>query len=173
MEHKPRILTDTKFVEQPETLLIEHPHNKLFIGIPKETRLQERRIALVPYSIATLTAMGHRVVVESGAGDQSGFSDINFSEAGAEVVHSAEEVFQANTIIKVAPLTDAEIDLMRPNQILLSPILLPMMSKEYILRLKEKRRHKCCQCSGSYSHPNTRYYLHFLFSARNHYRRWL
>lgn len=139
MEHKPRILTDTQFVEQPETLLVEYPQSKLYIGIPKETRLQEKRVALVPYSVATLTAMGHRVRVQAGAGALAGFADINYSEAGAEVVESSEEVFEANTIIKVAPLTDAEIELMRPNQILLSPIHLPMMSQDYLLRLKEKR----------------------------------
>jgi GTPase involved in cell partitioning and DNA repair len=55
---------------QTETLEVSRKHQPLFIGIPKETTLQENRVALVPHSVATLTAHGHRVVVEAGAGEK-------------------------------------------------------------------------------------------------------
>ncbi|HNG89198.1 MAG TPA: alanine dehydrogenase, partial [Saprospiraceae bacterium] len=67
---------------QPETLDVQPRHQRLFIGVPKETTLQENRVALVPHSVATLTAHGHRVVVEAGAGTKAKFSDYDYSEAG-------------------------------------------------------------------------------------------
>lgn len=124
---------------QTETLEVAPKHQRLFIGIPRETTLQENRVALVPYSVATLTAHGHRVVVESGAGQKSKYSDNDYSEAGAEIAKSREEVFKADVMLKVAPLTLDEIDLMRPNQVIISPIHLPLLNPEYITKLQKKR----------------------------------
>ena len=113
--------------------------NKLFIGIPKEVTLQENRIALVPSSVASLIAHGHRVVIQTGAGEKSNFSDHDYSEAGAEIAYSEEQVYKADIILKVAPPTLEEIELMHPNQILISPLQLPLISADYILRLRQKR----------------------------------
>lgn len=101
--------------------------------------MQENRVALVPSSVATLVAHGHRVVMETGCGEKSKFSDHDFSEAGAEIVFSPEQVYKAGIIIKVAPPTLEEIDLMSPNQLLISPLQLPVISADYILKLRHKR----------------------------------
>lgn len=95
---------------QTETLEVTPRHQKLFIGIPKETTLQENRVALVPHSVSTLTAHGHQVVVENGAGENSKFSDLDYSEAGATIAYSRDEVFKADLLLKAAPLTLEEID---------------------------------------------------------------
>lgn len=124
---------------QTEMLELTPKHQRLFIGVPKETTLQENRVALVPHSVMTLTAQGHRVVVEAGAGEKAKFSDHDYSEAGAEMASSPEEVFKADVLLKVAPPTLPEIDLMRPNQVLISPIHLPLISADYIIRLQKKR----------------------------------
>jgi len=124
---------------QPEMLQVNPKHQRLFIGIPVETTLQENRVALVPHSVATLTAHGHRVVVEAGAGEKARFSDNDYSEAGAEIAHSREAVFQADVLLKVGPPTLQEIDLMRPNQGVISPIHLPLLNQEYITKLQKKR----------------------------------
>ncbi|MBL7807827.1 MAG: alanine dehydrogenase [Saprospiraceae bacterium] len=124
---------------QPEMLAVGQRHQQLSIGIPKETTLQENRVALVPNSVATLTAHGHEVLVESGAGDKSRFTDLDYSEAGAQVVHSAEEVYKAEVILKSAPPTLIEIELMRPGQVIVSPIHLPLLNAEYIHKLLQKR----------------------------------
>lgn len=129
----------SQYETQPEMLQVKKRPNKLFIGIPKEETLQENRVALVPSSIATLVAHGHRVIIESGAGEKSNFSDHDFAEAKAEIVFSKEEVYKADVILKVAPPTLAEIDLMHPNQILISPLQLPLIEAEYITKLKKKR----------------------------------
>lgn len=135
----PKSLTDFQYQTQPETLDVHQKAEKLFIGISKESTLQENRVALVPSSVAILVGYGHRVVVEAGAGEKAHFTDHQFSEAGAEVVHSKEEVFRAKILLKVAPPTLAEIELMHPNQILISPLHLPIISGEYINKLRQKR----------------------------------
>lgn len=124
---------------QAEMLDVAKGSKKLFIGIPLESTLQENRVALVPSSVATLVAYGHRVVVERAAGDKSNFSDNEYSEVGAEIADSRIEVFKADCIIKVAPPTLDEINLLHPNQILISPLHLPYLTRDYLTRLKEKR----------------------------------
>jgi alanine dehydrogenase len=135
----PKIFTEGQLQTQTEMLEVQRKPNKLYIGIPKEVTLQENRVALVPSSVETLIAHGHRVVIESGAGEKSQFPDHEFSEAGAEIAYSAEQVYKAQIIIKVAPPTVKEIDLMRPNQILISPLQLPIISADYIQKLRQKR----------------------------------
>ena len=135
----PKEFTEGQLMTQPETLQRGQKQRHLYIGIPKEITLQENRVALVPSSVSTLVARGHRVVMEAGAGSKSKFSDHDFSEAGAEIAYSAEEVYKADVIIKVAPPTLDEIELMRPNQLLISPLQLPIINAEYIYRLKSKR----------------------------------
>lgn len=124
---------------QPEMLAVSQRHQRLSIGIPKETTLQENRVALVPNSVATLTAHGHEVLVECGAGEKARFSDIDYSEAGAHIVQSAEEVYKAEVILKSAPPTLADVEMMRPGQVVVSPIHLPLLNHEYIQKLLQKR----------------------------------
>lgn len=135
----PKIFTEGQYTTQAEMLPVKHKKNKLFIGIPKELTLQENRVALVPSSVATLIGHGHRVMMETGAGEKSHFTDHDYSEVGAEIAYSQEEVYKAHVILKVAPPTLKEIDLMHPNQILISPLQLPIISAEYILKLRQKR----------------------------------
>ncbi|MFN0035383.1 MAG: alanine dehydrogenase [Saprospiraceae bacterium] len=124
---------------QPETLAVTPRQQRLSIGIPKETTLQENRVALVPNSVATLTAYGHEVLVESGAGEKARFSDLDYSEAGAHILRNAEEVYKAEVLLKSAPPTLSEIEMMHPGQIVVSPIHLPLLSAEYLRRLLQKR----------------------------------
>jgi alanine dehydrogenase len=124
---------------QPETLDVLPRQQRLFIGVPRETTLQENRVALVPHSVATLSAHGHRVLVEAGAGEKARFSDLDYSEAGAEIAQRPEEVFKADVLLKAAPPTLDEIELMHPNQVLISPIHLPLLNADYITNLQKKR----------------------------------
>lgn len=135
----PKQLTESGFQTQVETLQVSSKQHKLFIGIPREVIMQENRVALVPSSVATLVGHGHRIVLETGAGEKSNFSDQDYSEAGAEIAYSAEHVYKADIILKVAPPILEEIDLMHPGQLLISPLQLPIISAEYIHKLKHKR----------------------------------
>ena len=72
------------------------------VGIPKEIKTDEFRVGATPFNVALLIDDGHRVLVQSGAGEGSGFSDILYREAGAEVMESAEALYaQATLIVKV------------------------------------------------------------------------
>ena len=89
------------FMPQEEMLEVAPKKSKLQIGIPKETSIQEKRVPVVPDAVAVLVNNGHEVIVETGAGDGSSFSDKDYSEAGATVVFSTDEVYKANMILKV------------------------------------------------------------------------
>ena len=66
----------------------------MIIGVPKEIKTEENRVAVVPGGVETLTAGGHKVIVEQGAGTGSGFSDLDYERAGARVVSGHDEVFR-------------------------------------------------------------------------------
>src|SRR6187551_2863213 len=81
---------------------VSRMRQELFIGIPKEISFQEHRIPLVPEAVAVLVNHGHRVLIETGAGNSANFTDSDYSEAGAQIAYSAKEVFQADLVLKIA-----------------------------------------------------------------------
>lgn len=120
-------------------LAVQRKKGNMFIGIPKADTMQENRVVVVPSAVATLVGYGHRVIMESGAGEKSNYTDHRFSEAGAEISYSKEKVYEANVILKVAPITLEEIELLQPNQIVISPLTLPALTKDLLERILEKR----------------------------------
>lgn len=87
------------------------------IGIPKEIKTNENRVALVPSGAAALTLGGHTVVVEAGAGQGSGFSDAEYRAAGAEIAPDAASVWAAaDLIVKVKEPIEPEWKHIRPAQ---------------------------------------------------------
>lgn len=137
--HIPKSLIEEQFQPQTELLAVQEKTDKLYIGVPAESIIQEKRVALVPSSVQTLVSRGHRVLIERGAGLKSNFSDRDYAEVGAEIAYSTEQVYKASTIIKVAPPTLDEIELMRPNQVLITPLQLPIINANYIKKLQQKR----------------------------------
>jgi len=131
--------TQGKLLHQEETLEVRKKKNRLVIGIPKEVVFQEKRVALAPEGVNLLTQNGHRVVIEKEAGLNAHFLDTEYSEAGAEIIFEKEEVFKADIILKIAPLTQDEIKLMRPGQTLLSTITLPVQNASYFKSLMAKK----------------------------------
>lgn len=111
----------------------------LYIGIPKETTFQENRVPLTPNSVATLVNQGHRVLMEYGAGMAANFEDDEYLNAGADLIHSKEEVFKANIILKTAPVVPEELPLLQMNQTIFSPVLLPGMLKSTIKGMMQSR----------------------------------
>src|SRR5437588_11773127 len=91
----------------------------MIIGVPKEIKEQERRVALLPSAVNQLTRHGHSVLVEKNAGAGSGYRDETYAKAGAEIVDQAKAVFsRADMIVKVKEPLDAEFPLLRKGQIL-------------------------------------------------------
>jgi alanine dehydrogenase len=103
------------------------------IGIPKETVGEERRVAIAPSGVKILAENGHTIYVEKGAGNLAGFSDREYSEAGGNVTPSAEDLYKkSNVIVKVAPPSEFEYDLLQENQILISALNLGSMKRELL-----------------------------------------
>jgi alanine dehydrogenase len=132
-------MTQSLLQTQEQLMPTETKKGGLYIGIPKETTLQENRVALVPSSVLTLTSRGHRIIVETGAGEHAHYSDHEYSEAGAEIAYSAEKVYQSDVILKVAPPTIDELEYFHPHQILISPLQAPLITEEYVNKLRQKR----------------------------------
>src|SRR5512142_782836 len=91
----------------------------MIVGVPKEIKEREYRVAVVPSGVEVLVKHGHVVLVEQGAGVGSGIADDEYEAAGARVVRGAEAVFgEAEMIVKVKEPQPGEYALLRPRQIL-------------------------------------------------------
>ncbi len=91
----------------------------MLVGVPKEIKTHEYRVGLVPGSVRELIHHGHQVVVETGAGDGSGFPDASYEAVGARIARDAASVFaEADMIVKVKEPLAPEIAMLRPDQVL-------------------------------------------------------
>ena len=131
--------TKAQLLPQEETLEIAKKKGELFIGIPKEAHFQERRVCLTPDAVAALTANGHRVLIESKAGEGAHYSDKDYSEAGAEVTNDTAKVFSCPMILKVEPPSIEELEMVNPQTVLISALQLKTQSKNYFEKLASKR----------------------------------
>lgn len=130
---------EAALMPQEEMLEVGKKKKRLYIGIPKETSFQENRVALVPDSVALLVSNGHEVVVETNAGKTANFTDKDYSEAGAKISYDTKEVFKADIIMKVAPPSAEEIEMMQRKQTLLSALQLSVQNRESLKSLMDKK----------------------------------
>ena len=131
--------TSGHFETLPETLAFDRKNQSFTIGIPKESNVNENRVPIVPSSVMSLIGSGFTVKVESRAGEDSNYTDLQYSEAGAYICHNKEDVYKCNIIIKISPPSIDEIELMDFDQILISPLLLPLLDAHYLEKLMSKR----------------------------------
>ena len=131
--------TKQQLIPQEEKLEIQRHKSELFIGMPKETSFQERRICLTPDAVSSLVYHGHRVMIESGAGESSSYTDKEYSDAGAEVTSDTNKVYGCPILLKVEPPTIVEIELMNPQTILISAIQLKTRKADYFEALHKKK----------------------------------
>ncbi|MFN6945275.1 MAG: alanine dehydrogenase [Cytophagaceae bacterium] len=124
---------------QEALLKIKENKNNLFIGIPKELELLENRVCLTPEAVAVLVNNDHKVIVESGAGISAKYSDQEYSDAGAVISYSTEEVFSADIVLKVEPPTLKEIAYMKHGKTLISALQTANLRPEYINALTKQR----------------------------------
>ena len=128
-----------QFLPQEEMLEVRKRKNHLVLGVPRETAFQENRVALAPEAVALLVQNGHKVLIESKAGENAFFPDNEYSEAGGEIVYSPEEVFKANMILKVSPLTEQELGYLKTGQVIFSALAMPMQKESYFKALAWKK----------------------------------
>ena len=111
----------------------------MIIGVPKEIKEVERRVGMTPQGVDALVAHGHRVLVERGAGEGSGFSDLEYRKAGAILVEKANDVWnEAEIVVKVKEPLEPEFRLMRSGQVLFTYLHLAA-NRELTLELMERR----------------------------------
>lgn len=122
-----------------EMLEVARKKSSLTIGIPRDHSRLENRIPLVPNAVGMLIKHGHRVLIESEAGKRAWFNDHDYAEYGAEIVASPQEVFISDMILKVAPLTEEECELLRSRQTLISSLHLSVSDENYIRKLIAKK----------------------------------
>ena len=131
--------TKEQLLPQEETLEVLRKKGKLFIGIPKETFFQEKRVCLTPDAVSALTSNGHRVMIEAGAGEGANFEDKDYSEAGAEVTKDTAKVYSCPIILKVEPPSIDEIKLINPRALVISALQLKTQHKKYFEAMASKR----------------------------------
>ena len=131
--------TREQLIPQEEKLEIEQRKGSLFIGIPKENHFQEKRVCLTPDAVGALVAHGHRVLIESQAGEDARFTDHDYSENGAEITSDRAKVFGCPMVLKVEPPSLEELEMVNPQTVIISALQLKTQKKEYFKILATKR----------------------------------
>jgi alanine dehydrogenase len=136
---KPFVSPSFTYETLEETLDVKPRGVELFIGIPKETSFQENRISLTPEAVSVLVANGHKVVMESKAGEGASYSDRDYSESGAKIVSNKKHVFECDIVVKSAPVGEDELELLKHHQFIISPIHLSVMKKGILEKMIDKK----------------------------------
>ena len=110
----------------------------MFVGIPKEIKPQENRVAITPAGVESFAKAGHKVAIETGAGEGSGFTDREYTAAGAKIVNAAEKAYAAEMVMKVKEPLKEEYGLLRENQILFTYLHLAPDAAQVKALLKAK-----------------------------------
>lgn len=133
------LIQQGSLMPKEEMLEIKRRKGNLFIGIPKENSFQERRVALVPEAVSLLVANGHHVRIETKAGEGTNFTDNDYSEVGAEIIYDTKEIYSCDIILKVAPPTEQEVDMMVGGQTFISALQIATQPKEILQKLMTKK----------------------------------
>jgi len=132
-------LAQASLAPQEKLLKVKQSNRSFLIGLPNEISLQENRICLTPDAVALLVNHGHEIWVETKAGLGSKFSDKQYSEAGAKIAYSPQEVYRADIILKIEPPTMAEMEFFKPGQILISALQQGHLERNFIDCMLQKR----------------------------------
>jgi alanine dehydrogenase len=123
---------------QVEMLSIGNNNKKLKIGLPKEENKYENRIMLTPFAVKQLIDEGHNILMESGAGEKSNWSDADYTSVGAKIA-SKSDVYKSEIVAKVSPFSENEISLLGTNQTIFSALHVNTQSENSIRKLLSKK----------------------------------
>ncbi len=124
---------------QEERLEYSRKNRKLIIGIPKEADTTESRIPLTPEAVEILVNQGHDIIIEKDAGKAANYSDKEYSEKGAQIVATPQEVYRSEIILKITHLIPSEFEYIRENQIIISSLHLNNTTGDYLRNLIQKK----------------------------------
>ena len=109
-----------QLIPQEERLELTQIKKEFIVGIPKEDSENEKRICLTPDSVSYLISNDFKINIETGAGEGSNFTDLDYSEAGAVIVNNKKDIYNCPIILKIAPPNELEVNLIKQNSILIS-----------------------------------------------------
>ena len=124
-------------VQEKESLLSKKVKRES-IGVPKESDVNETRVALTPEVVSFLVEEGYEVFVEENAGIFSGFENMDYTEAGAEITNN-ESIYKCNILFKILPPSLAEISMMNENTVLFSLLSIYEKDSNYFQALLSKK----------------------------------
>jgi alanine dehydrogenase len=135
-----KALTSEALLPKEQMLEVQTKRKGFSICVPREIQMQENRLALTPEATALLVNNGHEVSIEAGAGNGAKFHDNLYSEAGAKIVYSAEELYKSgDVILKVTPPSVEEIEFIQPGSTLISALQLSQLKGDYFTAINRKK----------------------------------
>ena len=127
------------FMPKEEQLETAIRYKRLTIGIPSDTKNDEKRVALTPEAVNLLVESDNEVVLQKGAGTGANYSDKDYSENGAVITDSQARVLSADAVIKIAPFTYQETEYMKGNQVIMSFLNVLKLDEETLCKLIRKK----------------------------------
>ncbi len=132
-------LGNTAFMPKEEQLETAIRNRSITIGIPSDSKDDEKRVALTPEAVSLLVEKDNEVIVQKGAGLGANYSDKDYSENGAIITDSLARVYGTDVVIKVAPFSEKEADFLKGNQVVLSYLNVLMLNEEVLGKLIRKK----------------------------------
>jgi alanine dehydrogenase len=130
---------NTVFMPKEEHLETAVKNRRISIGIPSDSKEDEKRVALTPEAVCLLVESDNEVIVQEGAGLGANYSDKDYSESGAIITNSLSRVYGCDAVIKVAPFSEKEVDYLKGNQVIFSYLNVLKLKEETLSRLIRKK----------------------------------
>jgi alanine dehydrogenase len=130
---------NTAFMPKEEQLETAVRNRRISIGLPSDSKDDEKRVALTPEAVNILIETDNEVIVQKGAGMGANFTDRDYSENGAIITDSLARVYGTDVVIKVAPFSEKETDYLKGNQVVLSYLNVLKLNEEILGKLIRKK----------------------------------
>jgi len=130
---------NTAFMPKEEQLETAVRTRNISIGVPSDSKDDEKRVALTPEAVNLLVERDNEVIVQKGAGLGANYSDKDYSENGATITDSLARVYGTDVVIKVAPFSEKETDYLKGNQVVLSYLNVLKLNEEILNKLIRKK----------------------------------
>lgn len=129
----------SQLLPKEEMLEVGHQKSNMSIAVLAEANEGENRVCLTPESVGILVEFGHKVLIQKKAGEKSGYSDMEYSEHGAQISDNLQELMEAQILLKVSPLSAEERTYLRKNQLLITSLQLFQQDRKYFTDFMEKK----------------------------------
>ena len=129
----------TFMLPKEEMLEVRRKGKKIRIGIPSDKDKVEFRVPLTPQAVELLVSYGHEILIEKDGGKAASYTDEEYREAGALVMEDRKEIFECDIVLRVSPFDEAEIDLLKGHQALISNLQINAQCSNSIGKLLQKK----------------------------------